>query len=153
LLDTRKPSAGRDERHINDQRACARGLISRHHGKLFVSSLLIAGAPRRLALLLRLQPLLSLLSRTSLEAHSESGRIGNEYFNVKVGLNPVFRGFTFDRQWLALVLTSQVFLGAFLGIAAQAFLAIVVIFYILPWFGLGLLDTARDLEEFDLPMR
>jgi hypothetical protein len=29
----------------------------------------------------------------------------------------------FDRQWLALVLTSQVFLGAILGIAAQAFLA------------------------------
>ena len=42
---------------------------------------------------------------------------------------------------------------SFLGIAAQAFLAIVVIFHILPWFGLGLLDTARDLEEFDLPMR
>ena len=32
----------------------------------------------------------------------------------------------FDRQWLALVLTSQIFLGAFLGIATQAFLAIVV---------------------------
>ena len=49
----------------------------------------------------------------------------------------------FDRQWLALVLTSQVFVGALLGIAAQAFLAIVVIFHILPWFGLELLDTAR----------
>jgi hypothetical protein len=59
----------------------------------------------------------------------------------------------FDRQWLALVLTSQLFLGASLGIAAQAFLAIVVIFHILPWFGLELLDTARDVAEFDLPMR
>ena len=58
-----------------------------------------------------------------------------------------------DRQWLALVLTSQVFLGAFLGIAAQAFLAIVVIFHVLPWFGLELLDTARTVAEFDLPMR
>jgi hypothetical protein len=59
----------------------------------------------------------------------------------------------FDRQWLALVLTSQVFVGAFLGIAAQAFLAIVVIFHILPWFGLELLDTARAAVEFDLPAR
>jgi hypothetical protein len=60
---------------------------------------------------------------------------------------------SFDRQWLALVLTSQVFFGALLGIAAQAFLAVVVIFHILPWFGLELLDTARDVAEFDLPMR
>jgi hypothetical protein len=56
----------------------------------------------------------------------------------------------FDRQWLALVLTSQVFLGAFLGIAAQAFLVIVVIFHILPWFGLELLDAARTVAEFNL---
>jgi hypothetical protein len=59
----------------------------------------------------------------------------------------------FDRQWLALVLTSQIFLGAFLGIAAQYVLAIVVIFHVLPWFGLELLDTARDVAEFDLPIR
>jgi hypothetical protein len=57
----------------------------------------------------------------------------------------------FDSQWLALVLTSQVFVGALLGIAAQAFLAIVVIFHVLPWFGLELLDTARDVANFDLP--
>ena len=44
-------------------------------------------------------------------------------------------------------------LGALLGIAAQAFLAIGVIFYILPWIGLGLLDTARDVADFDLPGR
>ena len=60
---------------------------------------------------------------------------------------------TFDRAWLALVLTVQVFLGALLGIAAQAFLAIGVLFYVLPWMGIELLDTARAVAEFDLPMR
>lgn len=59
----------------------------------------------------------------------------------------------FDRSWLALVLTVQVFMGGFLGIAAQGFLAVGVIFYIMPWIGLGLLDTARDVAAFDLPMR
>jgi hypothetical protein len=42
----------------------------------------------------------------------------------------------FDRTWLALVLTCQVFVGVFLGIAAQFVLAIGVIFYVLPWMGL-----------------
>jgi hypothetical protein len=60
---------------------------------------------------------------------------------------------TFDRTWLALVLTCQVFVGAFLGIAAQFVLAIGVIFYVLPWIGLELLDTARAVADFDLPMR
>jgi hypothetical protein len=59
----------------------------------------------------------------------------------------------FDRTWLALVLTSQVFIGAFLGIAAQFVLAIGVIFYVLPWMGLELLDAARAAAEFDLPLR
>ena len=59
----------------------------------------------------------------------------------------------FDRTWLALVLTCQVFLGAFLGIAAQFVLAVGVIFYVLPWMGLELLDTARAIAEYDLPMR
>jgi len=58
-----------------------------------------------------------------------------------------------DRAWLALVLTCQVFAGAFLGMAAQALLAIGVISYILPWLGLGLLDTAREVAAFDLPTR
>jgi hypothetical protein len=60
---------------------------------------------------------------------------------------------TFDRTWLALVLTCQVFAGAFLGIAAQFVSAVGVIFYVLPWIGLELLDTARAVAEFDLPMR
>jgi hypothetical protein len=59
----------------------------------------------------------------------------------------------FDRTWLALVLTCQVFVGAFLGIAAQFALAIGVIFYVLPWTGLELLDTVRAVAEFDVPMR
>jgi hypothetical protein len=37
------------------------------------------------------------------------------------------------------VLTCQVFVGAFLGIAAQFVLTIGVIFYVLPWMGLELL--------------
>jgi hypothetical protein len=40
------------------------------------------------------------------------------------------------------VLTCRVFLGAFLGIAAQFVLAIGVIFYVLPWMGRELPDTA-----------
>jgi hypothetical protein len=32
-------------------------------------------------------------------------------------------------------------------------LAIGVILYVLPWMGLELLDTARAVAEFDLPMR
>jgi hypothetical protein len=28
-----------------------------------------------------------------------------------------------------------------------------VIFYMMPWIGLGLLDTARDVADFDLPGR
>jgi hypothetical protein len=59
----------------------------------------------------------------------------------------------FDRTWLALVLTCQVFVGAFLGIAAQLLLAVGVIFHVLPWMRLELLDTARAVAKFDLPMR
>jgi len=60
---------------------------------------------------------------------------------------------TFDRTLLALVLTIQASAGAFLGIAAQTILAIGVLFYILPWVGIELLDTARVVAEYDLPMR
>jgi hypothetical protein len=59
----------------------------------------------------------------------------------------------FDRTWHDLVLTCQIFVGAFLGIAAQFVLAIGVIFYVLPWMGLELLDTVRAVAEFDLPMK
>jgi hypothetical protein len=45
----------------------------------------------------------------------------------------------------------QVFIGAFLGIAAQFVFGVGVIFFVLPWIGLGLLDTARAVSDFDLP--
>jgi hypothetical protein len=58
----------------------------------------------------------------------------------------------FERTLVALLLTCQVFVGAFVGLA-QFILAIGVIFYVLPRMGLKLLDTACAVAEFDLPMR
>jgi hypothetical protein len=58
-----------------------------------------------------------------------------------------------DRHWIATVLTAQVALGAALGIAAQAFLVVVVIGYVMPLFGLELLDMAREVAAFNLPAR
>ena len=58
---------------------------------------------------------------------------------------------SFDRAWITLVLTSQVFLGGLLGIAAQGFLVYVVIGVVLPWFGLDLLELARAVAVLDLP--
>jgi hypothetical protein len=58
-----------------------------------------------------------------------------------------------DRTWIAGVLTAQVAIGAALGIAAQAFLALGIIGYVMPWLGLGLLDMARDVAAFNLPER
>jgi hypothetical protein len=58
-----------------------------------------------------------------------------------------------DRHWIATVLTAQVAAGAALGIAAQAFLVMVIIGYIMPFFGLELLDMARDVAAFNLPAR
>jgi hypothetical protein len=86
---------------------------------------------------------------------------GASFLRGVPGLSPLLLRFmptgmpvpAFDRTWIALVLTVQVFVGAFLGIAAQAFLAVGVIFYIMPWIGLGLLDTAREVADFDLPGR
>jgi hypothetical protein len=59
----------------------------------------------------------------------------------------------FDRAWIATVLTAQVAAGAALGIAAQALLVVVVIGYIMPFFGLELLDMAREVAAFNLPAR
>lgn len=59
----------------------------------------------------------------------------------------------FDRAWVATVLTAQVAVGAALGIAAQALLVIVVLGYVMPFFGLELLDMARDVAAFNLPAR
>ena len=54
---------------------------------------------------------------------------------------------------LEAVLTGQVALGAILGVGVQALLAYGLIFYAMPAVGLGLLDMARGLADFDLPMR
>jgi hypothetical protein len=63
---------------------------------------------------------------------------------------------SFDRDWIAAVLTAQVFLGGLLGIAAQAFavyvvIGLVVINLVLPTLGLDLLDLARAIAAPDLP--
>jgi hypothetical protein len=58
-----------------------------------------------------------------------------------------------DRTWIAFVLTGQIAVGGALGIAAQAFLAVGIISYVMPWLGLGLLDMARDVAAFNLPAR
>ena len=58
-----------------------------------------------------------------------------------------------DRHWIATVLTTQVAAGAALGIAAQAFLVIVIVGYAMPFFGLELLGLARDVAAFNLPAR
>jgi hypothetical protein len=58
-----------------------------------------------------------------------------------------------DRHWIAALLTTQVAAGAALGIAAQMFLVVVIIGYIMPFFGLELLDMARDVAAFNLPAR
>ena len=59
----------------------------------------------------------------------------------------------FDQAWISLVLTSQVALGGALGIAAQAFLVVAIVGYVMPLFGLELLDMARDVAAFNLPAR
>jgi hypothetical protein len=58
---------------------------------------------------------------------------------------------TFDRLWITLLLTLQLFIGGLLGIAAQGFLVYVVMGLVLPWFGLDLLDLARGVAALDLP--
>jgi hypothetical protein len=59
----------------------------------------------------------------------------------------------YKRPFVAIGLTVQMFAGAGLGIAAQAFLAWGLIFHIMPWIGLDLLDMARAVAAFDLPMQ
>ena len=60
---------------------------------------------------------------------------------------------TFDRAWIALVLTLQIIGGMILAVAAQALMVIGLIGYVMPWFGLGLLDMTRAVAAFDLPKR
>jgi hypothetical protein len=57
----------------------------------------------------------------------------------------------YKRQLVTIGLTLQMFAGAGLGIAAQAFLAWGLIFHVMPWISLDLLDMARAVAAFDLP--
>ena len=59
----------------------------------------------------------------------------------------------FDRAWIATVRTAQVAAGAALGIAAQVFPVWVIIGHVMLFFGLELLDMARDVAAFNLPAR
>jgi hypothetical protein len=59
----------------------------------------------------------------------------------------------YKRGWIALVITGQIFGGAALGIVAQAVLALFIIGYVMPFFGLELLGMARDVAAFNLPAR
>jgi hypothetical protein len=58
---------------------------------------------------------------------------------------------SFNRQWITLLLTLQAFVGAAIGIALQGLLAYLVIWWIVPLFGLDLLDLARTITAPDIP--
>jgi len=58
-----------------------------------------------------------------------------------------------DGHWIATVLTAQVAVGAALGIVAQVFLVWAILGHVMPFFGLELLDMARDVAAFNLPAR
>jgi hypothetical protein len=59
----------------------------------------------------------------------------------------------YRRQLAALGVTGQMFLGAVIGIAAQAVLAWILLFHLMPAIGLDLLAIARAVAAFDLPAR
>jgi hypothetical protein len=58
-----------------------------------------------------------------------------------------------NRFGVALVLTGQLAIGFLMGMAAQLFLVVYIISYIMPFFGLELLDMARGVAAFNLPAR
>ena len=86
---------------------------------------------------------------------------GTSLFRGIPGLSPLLLRFmpegkspaTFDRSWMAMVLALQVVLGAILGVAAQALLALLLIWLVMPAIGLDLLEMARALANLDLPTR
>ena len=59
----------------------------------------------------------------------------------------------YNRPVLALALTGQWALGIGFGFAAQYFLLWIIIGQSLPWLGYGLLEMARDVAAFNLPLR
>lgn len=59
---------------------------------------------------------------------------------------------SFDRAWIAVVLSLQNMAGVIFGLAAQALIFVVVIVYAMPWLGASLLDMARAIAALNLPM-
>lgn len=92
-------------------------------------------------------------------------------FNLVIGSTAVMRGLpglsslllrfwpaglavpTYDRAWIAAVLTAQVALGVLLGVAVQGLLAYALLAHAMPATGLALLDICRGLADLDLPAR
>jgi hypothetical protein len=58
-----------------------------------------------------------------------------------------------ERRWLALVLTGQLFVGGFLGILFQGVLAWCIIAKLMPAVELDLLELARWTKDQDIPAR
>jgi hypothetical protein len=58
---------------------------------------------------------------------------------------------TFNRQWITLLLTLQIFVGAAIGVVLQGLLFYLVIWWLVPLFGRDLLDLARAIAAPDLP--
>jgi hypothetical protein len=58
---------------------------------------------------------------------------------------------SFNRPWITLLLTLQVFVGAAIGVVAQALLIYLVIWWLLPPLGQDLLGMARAVAAADLP--
>lgn len=59
----------------------------------------------------------------------------------------------FDRFWIGLLLSFQIFIGIFLGIFVQAVLAWYLIAYFMPVVGLDLLSMARSVADADVPAK
>jgi hypothetical protein len=84
---------------------------------------------------------------------------GASFLRGVPGLSRLLLGFmpagkataTFDRTWIALVLTGQVFVGGASGNCSAGIFGDRrdLLFFALHW--LRLLDTARDVAAFDLP--
>lgn len=58
---------------------------------------------------------------------------------------------SYNRPWMALLLTSQWFVGAVLGFAARRTMVYAVLWRLLPAFGPNLVDLARSLARADYP--
>ena len=57
----------------------------------------------------------------------------------------------YDRGWIGLFLTFQIFFGVVLGIVVQALLASYLIVYFMPVVGLDLLGMADAVAKFNVP--